>query len=132
MQEDLHTATEKISLKEAFVNLTDTARDVADTYVKLGMARVTRKAADVAAGLVSAVVLALVSLLAVIFGFIGLAVWVGNLINSLAGGFGIVAGFFVLLAVLIISLKSSVISPMIRNMVVKKVYENDDDDDNNV
>jgi hypothetical protein len=129
MEEDLKATAAKPSFKTAFTNLTDTARDVADTYIKIGMARVTRKTADVAAGIVSTVLLALIGVMALVFGFIGLAFWIGSLINSTAGGFGIVAGFFALMALLIVTLKSSVINPMVRNMVVKKVYENDDDDD---
>lgn len=123
MEEDLKATAEKIPFKTAFSNFKTSARDILDTYYKLGIATATKKGADAAAAGVTGILLAFLAMLAFLFGFIGLAFWIGSLVGSAAGGFGIVAGFFALLLVLVISLKSKVIYPMIRNMVVKKVYE---------
>jgi hypothetical protein len=57
------------------------------------------------------------------FLFCGLALWLGSLIDSRAGGFFIVAGIFLLLVVLIFALKNKVIVPAIRNAIISKVYE---------
>jgi uncharacterized membrane protein YccC len=57
------------------------------------------------------------------FLFFGLAWWVGTLVNSIAAGFFIVAGFFLLLILLIFALRKKVIVPMIRNSIIRKVYE---------
>ena len=130
MEEDIKAPpAEEMTFKSAISNLTDSVQDLVETYYKLGVATATKKGADIAAGVVSSLLLTLVSMMAIVFAFIGLAFWIGSLINSIAGGFGIVAGFFVLVIVLIASLKSKVIHPVIKNMVVNKVYEKLDDED---
>ena len=129
MEEELKAPPEEVTFKSAFSNMTESAQDLLETYYKLGVASATRKSADVAAGVVSTLLLTLLCGLAIVFGFIGLAFWVGGLINSMAGGFGIVAAFFVVMIAVIASLKGKIIHPMIRNMVVKKVYEKLEDED---
>jgi membrane protein implicated in regulation of membrane protease activity len=57
------------------------------------------------------------------FAAFGLAWWIGELISSRIGGFLIVAGFFALLIVLLVAFKEQFLYPMIRNKIVKKVYE---------
>jgi hypothetical protein len=47
------------------------------------------------------------------------------LLNSPAGGFFCVAGFFRLLIILVVALRKKVIVPMIRNSIISKVYEKD-------
>jgi hypothetical protein len=44
-------------------------------------------------------------------------------VGSTAGGFFIVAGLFLLLIVLVFALRKKVIVPMIRNSIIRKVYE---------
>ena len=131
-EQDLKAAAEQVSMKTAFTNFKSSAQDIADTYYRLGMATVTQKGADVAAASVGAILMAFFAFFAFLFVFIGLAFWVGTLVNSTAGGFLIVAGFFALLLVLVITLKGKVIYPMIRNTIVKKVYEQQNKSRHNV
>ncbi|HYF30411.1 MAG TPA: hypothetical protein VD993_04780 [Chitinophagaceae bacterium] len=118
-----HATAEKVPLKTAFNNFKQSTQDIVDTYYKLGIATATKKGADAAAASVTGILLAFLGMLAFLFAFIGLAFWVGTLVNSTAGGFLIVAGFFALLLVMVIALKKKVIYPMVRNGIVKKVYE---------
>lgn len=129
--EVINEIAQKIPLKTAFTNFKGSAENIADTYYKLGVATATQKGADVAAAGVFGILLAFMSMLALLFGFIALAFWVGTLINSTAGGFGIVAGFLAFLAILVMALKGNVIYPMVRNTVVKKVYEARNNANNN-
>ena len=123
MIEEQHSTAEKVPLKTAFVNFKQSAEDIFDTYTRLAKATATKKGADAAAAGVSGILIAFMGLLAFLFAFIGLAFWVGTLVNSTAGGFLIVAGFFALLMVLVITTKGRLIHPVIRNTIVKKVYE---------
>lgn len=122
-EQDLKATADQVSLKAAFTNFKDSTQEIVDTYYRLGMATATQKGADAAAAGVSGILMAFLGLFMFIFAFIGLAFWVGTLVNSTAGGFLIVAGFFALLLGLVIALKGKVIYPMIRNSIVKKVYE---------
>lgn len=94
-----------------------------NTYAQLAKAKATQGASNAAGG-------AAVGLAAFVFGifflfflFCGLAFWMGSLVDSRAGGFLIVAGFFLLLIVVIFAMKNKVIVPAIRNAIISKVYE---------
>jgi hypothetical protein len=120
---ELRETAEKVSLKTAVTNFKDSTQEIVDTYYRLAVATATKKGANAAAGGVVGVLLAFLGMLTFLFAFIGLAFWVGTLVNSTAGGFLIVAGFFALLIGLVIAMKGKVIYPLIRNAIVKKVYE---------
>ena len=122
-EQDLKATAEQVSMKAAFSNFKNSTQEIADTYYRLGVATVTQKGADVAAASVSGILMGFLGFFTFLFVFIGLAFWVGSLVNSTAGGFLIVAGFFALLLVLVIALKGKVIYPLVRNTIVKKVYE---------
>jgi cytochrome c biogenesis protein CcdA len=119
----VNETAQKVPLKTAFTNFTESAEGVIDTYYKLGVATATEKAADVAAYGATRIVLVFFLGFTLLFGFIGAAFWIGSLLNSTAAGFGIVAGFFALLTLMVIALKNKVIYPMVQNTIVKKVYE---------
>jgi hypothetical protein len=53
----------------------------------------------------------------------GLGWWLGTLFNNMAAGFFAVAGFYLLLIVLMFALRKKVIVPMIQKMIISKVYE---------
>lgn len=130
-EQDLKATAEKVSMKAAFTNFKNSTQEVADTYYRLGIATATQKGADVAAASVGAILMVFLGFFTFLFVFIGLAFWVGSLVNSTAGGFLIVAGFFALLLVLVIALKGRVIYPIIRNTIVKKVYEQQNNSSHN-
>lgn len=98
-------------------------RDLVDTYIELAKANVTQKAADAASVSVAGAIMAVLALFFLLFAAVALAWWIGQLISSTAGGFLIVAGFFALLLVLLIAFKEQFLYPIIRNKIVRKVYE---------
>ncbi len=111
-------------LKENAENIISHAGDYLDTFYKLTQARVTKKAADVMAGLMQTFLFCVAGLFVLLFAALGLAWWVGGMINSIAGGFSIVAVFFLLILACIYLLRKKIISP-VKDLVVKKVYEAD-------
>ncbi len=121
--EDLKATAEQVSIKAAVSNFKQSAEEIVDTYYRLGVATATQKGADIAAASVGGILMAFLGFFTFLFAFIGLAFWVGTLVNSTAGGFLIVAGFFALLLGVVIALKGKTIYPAIRNTIVKKVYE---------
>jgi hypothetical protein len=121
--QELNDTADKVSLKAAVTNFKQSTEDIVDTYYRLAVATATKKGANAAAGAVGGILLAFLGMLTFLFAFIGLAFWVGTLVNSTAGGFLIVAAFFGLLMGLVIGLKGRLIYPFIRNTIVKKVYE---------
>jgi hypothetical protein len=97
--------------------------DLVDTYISLAKANVTQKAANAASVSLGAVLMAVLVFFVLFFAALGLAWWVGQLLSSMIAGFLIVAGFFALLLVLLIAFKEQFLYPIVRNKIVKKVYE---------
>ncbi len=97
--------------------------DYVNTYVQLAKAKATQGASNAASGAVIGIAAFLFGLFFLFFVFCGLALWIGSLIGSTAGGFFIIAGFFLILIVLVIALKTKVIVPAVRNAIISKVYE---------
>src|ERR1700750_1639752 len=126
-EQDLKAAAEQVSMKSAFTNFKDSTQELIDTYYQLGVATATQKGADIAAATTGAVIMTVLAVFTFLFAFVGLALWIGALIGSTAGGFLIVAGFFALLTIIVITLKGKLIYPAIRNSIVKKVYEQQND-----
>jgi hypothetical protein len=110
-------------LKTSIGQLKDHASEYVKTYADLAKAKATKGASNAAAGAAIGIVSFLLAFFFIEFLFIGLALWVGSLVDITAGGFFIVAGLFLLLIVLIFALRKKVIVPMIRNSIIRKIYE---------
>ena len=122
VQSDTHNNNHH-NLKESAQRLKTNVTDYVHTYVELTKAKVTQTASTAASGAAIGVAALFLGIFFLFFLFCGLAFWVGDLINSRAGGFFIVAGFFLLLVVLVFALRKNVIVPAIRNAIISKVYE---------
>lgn len=110
-------------LKESAARLKTNVSDYVHTYIELTKAKATQSASTAASGAAIGVATLFLGLFFLLFLFCGVAFWVGDLINSRAGGFFIVAGLFLLLVLLIFALRKKVIVPAIRNAIISKVYE---------
>jgi hypothetical protein len=121
------TATVETGAKEDFKTRTSKLKDHAGEYVKtyvaLAKAKATAGASNVASGLVIGIAALLFTLFFLIFLFTAIGFWLGNVFESYAAGFFAVAGFFMLLIVLVFALRKKVIVPKIRNTIISKIYE---------
>jgi apolipoprotein N-acyltransferase len=97
--------------------------DLVDTYIALAKANVTEKAANAASASVAGVLIAVLGFFFIFFAGFALGWWIGQLISSIVGGFLIVAGLFGVAGALLIAFKEQLIYRVIRNKVVKKIYE---------
>lgn len=110
-------------LKTNFSSLKDNVGEYVKTYMQLAKAKATISASNAASGVVVGVAAFLFTFFFLQFVFFGLAWWLGTLVDSTAGGFFIVAGLFLLLLVLVFALRKKVITPLIRNTIISKAYE---------
>jgi len=110
------------NVKTKVEELSEHVTDYANTFIELTKIRITQKAADSAALAVTAISIFIFSLLILLIGGMGLAWWLGSLMNSTAGGFLIVAGIY-LLCLLYILLSGKRIVSSIRNTVIRKLYD---------
>ena len=109
--------------KDHFGNLKGHVSDYAKTYIALTKAKVASGTSNAVSGIAIGIVAFLLFFFFMFFTFFGLGWWLGGLLNSMAAGFFIVAGIFLLLIVLIFALSKKVIIPKIRNTIISKIYE---------
>jgi membrane-bound ClpP family serine protease len=110
-------------IKDKAEDLLNDAGDYLDTYYKLTLVNVTQKVSIAASSVVSIIAIAAVAVFVILFAALGLSWWVGELVNSRAGGFFIVGGFFLLLLLLILAFRKKIIFPFIRNLIVRNLYD---------
>jgi len=114
---------EKPDLKEKIEDLTGHLADYLDTYYRLTVLKVTQKTTNIATAVFSTIVICTIGFLVLIFAGLGAAWWLGDIISSRVGGFMIVAGFYLLLAVVIVLFRRKIIFPFIRNSFIREIYE---------
>ncbi|MES1214554.1 MAG: phage holin family protein [Bacteroidota bacterium] len=110
-------------IKNQSESLTDHAEALSDTFLKLVFINLTQKGVVLAAGLINTIFIYLASIFVLLFAAAGLAWWLGDVMNNHAAGFFIVAGIFLLIVFLIIVMRKKTIYPLLRNMLVRKIYE---------
>jgi putative superfamily III holin-X len=110
-------------LKEKAADLVEHVEDIADTFYKLALVNATQKATNLASSFLVVLALSVFGILCFLFGGIALSLWLGNVIGSRAGGFLIVAGIYIVLLLVVILLRKKIIFPVIRDMLIRKVYD---------
>lgn len=121
MEEEVKTKPGKLS--DHFESLADHVQDYVRTYVELAKARATEKAVNAVSGVVNAVLLSILALFAFMLIGFGLAWWLGDLLNSRAGGFFAAAGIYILLAVVLVVFRKKLVYPLIGKQIIRKVYD---------
>lgn len=118
---DTHNKAEDV--KDAIGDLSDHVTEFVETFYRLQVLNVTKKATDVTANVLGSLVVAVLGIFVILFGGIALAWWLGDILQSRAGGFLLVAGFFMILALVLVLTMKRLIFPKFRNMIIRKMYE---------
>jgi hypothetical protein len=110
-------------IKSKAESLTHSISNYLDTFYKLALVNLTQKATNVTAGILAGITTFFLFVLTLFFAGMGLAWWLGGIVNSRAAGFFIVAGLFVLIIVLVIILRKKIVFPFLKKAILKKIYE---------
>jgi hypothetical protein len=110
-------------LKAKAEHLTEHVKEYVETYFKLGVIKITDKATGFAAVSIMGILVCFLSLCILFFLGIGVALWLGEVMNNLKAGYFIVAGFYILVTVILIASRESLLFPFVRNFIIRKVYE---------
>lgn len=111
------------NVKEKVEELTSHVKGYADTFIELAQVKLAQKAADTTASAVIGIAIFVFTLLVLILGGIAIGWWLGTLLNNIAAGFFIITGFYLLCLLFVFLAGKKTIIPMVRNMIVKKIYE---------
>jgi hypothetical protein len=110
-------------LKAQAENLTEHVKEYVETYLKLGVIKTTDKATGFAAVSIMGILVCFLSLCILFFLGIGVALWLGEVMNNIKAGYFIVAGFYILITVILVAFRETLLFPLVRNFIIKKVYE---------
>ncbi len=113
-------------LKTKAGNLTESVTDYIQTYYKLSILKIADKSTSAAAAVVGAAAVVFLGAFVLFFGGIALGLWLGQIMENTVLGFVLVAGFFLLLMVVVLALRKKIIFPIIRNKIINKIYEEAD------
>jgi apolipoprotein N-acyltransferase len=108
-------------LKEKTAGLADHVEDLANTFYQLTVVNLTQKATNIASGLILVLAVGMLGFCILLFLGFALSWWLGNLMQNRAIGFLLGAGFFMLILLIIASLRKKIIFPYIRNFIIRKM-----------
>jgi len=110
-------------------NTTEKLVDAIGNWIETYRNLITIRIIERTSGGASAGILSMLTVLVIIFIllFIGLgsAWWVGESLNNMKAGFFIVGGVYLVVLVVILLMAKKVLIPGIRNLIIKKMYEQD-------
>jgi hypothetical protein len=109
--------------KEDAKDLVEHIGDFLETYYQLLTINLAQKGINIASAIINVVVLCFLCLFTLGLLSLGLAWWLGNVIESRAGGFFIMGGIYLLIMLAIIVMRKKVIFPFLRNLITRKIYE---------
>lgn len=125
METEQFKDTEKVETEaaEKKEDITDHIIDLSKTYYKLTVLKAAEKATNIGASVITGIALATLGVMAVLFASFGLGWWLGDLVDSRPGGFMILAGFYLLLTIIVIAMRRKIVFPFIRNLLIRKYYD---------
>ncbi|MBS1626847.1 MAG: phage holin family protein [Bacteroidetes bacterium] len=109
--------------KTIIEDLAENIVEIGETYYKLAQVNIVEKATVVGSISIVIVCYLFLFLMIIFFGGIGLAAYLNTLFNSNYTGYFIVCGLFILLAAILFLLRKKTIIPLLKNAIVKQVYE---------
>ncbi|MBL7856496.1 MAG: phage holin family protein [Cyclobacteriaceae bacterium] len=103
----------------------DSVTELVESYRDLISIRIvehtTRGASLSVIGLLSL----LVAVFVLLFAGLGSAWWLGEAMDNMKAGFFIVGGFYLVVFGILLATSKTVLIPWIRNLIIKKIYEQD-------
>ena len=109
---------EKATLIES---LLEKVESYVSTSLELFKLKAVDSLADIVSTLVSNIVIIISVLLCIILGSIGLAFWIGKLIDNIYYGFFIVAGLYLTISLLVYLLRKSLIKNAVSNSIINQI-----------
>jgi Putative Actinobacterial Holin-X, holin superfamily III len=111
------------NIKDKTADLLGHAEELADTYYKLALLNVTQKAANITSAGITMIIVCTAAIFVLLFGGFALSWWLGDAVNSRAGGFLLGAGFFLIVMIVVVLLRKKIIFPFIRNLIIRNIYD---------
>ena len=115
-----------------FVDLQRLVVDYVKTRLELTQLVAFEKISKIVAYLVIGVILALLFFFGLLFASVVLGIFLSDLLGSTLIGFGIIALIYLLVFMVILSLRNKLIAPVIINSIIKILYERSQSDEDEI
>ena len=106
-------------------SIVDAAGDLIETYRDLITTQIVEHTSIGASISIVGLITLLMVVFVLLFSGMGAAWWIGDQMNNMKAGFFIVGGFYTLLLIILLVTAKPYLIPNIRNMIIRKVYEQD-------
>jgi hypothetical protein len=110
-------------VKDKVEELSEHVKDYVNTLYELTTLKLVQQTVNAAAFAANGFIVIIFSVLVLTLGGVGLGWWLGNLMNSRAGGFLVVAGFYLVCLICMMTFMKKIIFSSIRDKILKKIYE---------
>jgi ABC-type phosphate/phosphonate transport system permease subunit len=112
-------------IKDKAEGIFDDATEYLESRWNLGVLNASSKAADTISSIATTLVMGVVGMIILIFLSVGVALLIGEKLNSSSSGFFYVALFYVVVGIIIYAIKDKYIKLPIVNSFIKKFYYED-------
>lgn len=106
--------------KELIEDLFEKTEEYIKTNIELAKAKAAGKLGDIAGSIVTQVAVALFGYLFLLMLSVGIAIWIGDLLEKMHLGFMIVAAFYAVLTIIVLVFKKSLIKNPIGNAILSQ------------
>lgn len=104
-------------------NIAEIASDYVETYLKLTIVNINQKTADISSMASFSMIAGLLIFFVLMFLGIAGSFWIGDLLDNIALGFLVVAGFYLFLFLALFFSRKKLFYPFVKNLIVKNIYE---------
>lgn len=111
--------------KKSGEKILDLAGDMVENYRNLITIKVVEHSSLAGASSILGILLMVVTVFILLFAGIGFAWWVGEALGNMKVGFFIVGGVYAIILLILILISKKMLLPSLRNMIIKKIYEQD-------
>lgn len=111
--------------KNTSEKLVDAVGNWIETYRNLLTLRVVEHASEGASISILGIIALLFGIFILLFVGLGSAWWMGESLNNMKAGFFIVGGIYTTLLIVVMAMAKKILLPGLRNLIIKKIYEQD-------
>lgn len=110
-------------VKDKVEELSGHVKDYLGTLYELTTLKLVQQLVNVASFAANSFLIIIFSILILLIGGMGLAWWLGDVMHSRPGGFIVVALFYLVCLICLMTVMKKIVFSAIRNKVLKKIYE---------
>lgn len=111
--------------KKSGEKILDLAGDMVENYRNLITIKVVEHSSLAGAASILGILLLVIAVFVLLFAGIGFAWWLGETLHNMKAGFFMVGAAYTVILLILILLSKKTLLPSLRNLIIKKIYEED-------